>query len=74
MRELSRAKRRILTASAGAAVFTALEGLACGNPVEPGYLRNGPGPMPAEAPAEPPSDAAVDAADDAPIDAGADAP
>lgn len=71
MRELSRAKRRILTAGAGAAVFTALEGLACGNPVEPGYLRDYPEPgRPAEAPAEPPSDAAVDAA----VDAGADAP
>jgi hypothetical protein len=75
MRELSRAKRRILTASAGAAVFTALEGLACGNPVEPGYLRNYPEPAgPAEVPAEPPSDAAVDAVDDAAVDAGADAP
>jgi hypothetical protein len=28
-------RRKILTAGAGIAVFTALEGLACGNPVAP---------------------------------------
>ncbi len=34
-----RAKRRLLTASIGVAAFTALEGLACGNPVAPRYER-----------------------------------
>jgi hypothetical protein len=29
-------RRKILTAGAGIAVYTALEGLACGNPVAPG--------------------------------------
>ncbi len=29
------AKRRVLTAGLGIAAYTALEGLACGNPVEP---------------------------------------
>ncbi|MEJ7733764.1 MAG: hypothetical protein WKG00_31785 [Polyangiaceae bacterium] len=32
-----KSKRRILTAGAGLAAFTAVEGLACGNPVEPRY-------------------------------------
>lgn len=35
MGDILRSKRRILTAGLGAAAFTALEGLACGNPVEP---------------------------------------
>ncbi len=35
MREPKRTKRRILTAGIGVAAFTALEGIACGNPVAP---------------------------------------
>lgn len=75
MPERTRTKRRILTASAGAAVFTALEGLACGNPVEPAYFREGPAVdrYPA-AQVEPPPDAAADPGADAAADAGADAP
>jgi hypothetical protein len=82
MREPNRTKRRILTAGAGAAVFTALEGLACGNPVEPGYY-NGPisyeppasrVEQPAGAAVDAGADAAADAEADAAVDAGADAP
>jgi len=68
MRDKNRTKRRILTAGAGAAVFTALEGLACGNPVEP--PRNPPKQTIEEPPA--PS-AAPSAAASAAVNAGANA-
>ncbi len=58
-----RTRRRLLGAGLGLAAFTALEGLACGNPLEPR--------CPAS---ECPVDAAVvDAPRDAPVDAGVDA-
>jgi hypothetical protein len=37
MVRIVKTKRRILTAGAGVAAFTAVEGLACGNPVEPRF-------------------------------------
>lgn len=37
MKDPTKTKRRILTASAGVVAFTAFEGLACGNPVAPSY-------------------------------------
>lgn len=45
MKDPTKTKRRILTASAGVVAFTAFEGLACGNPVAPSYEipRNDPG-------------------------------
>jgi hypothetical protein len=68
------ARRTILTAGAGIAVYTALEGLACGNPVAPGCPPAGcHEPVPAEQPrdaqpAETASDAGV--APTPPADAG----
>lgn len=58
-----RTRRRLLGAGLGLAAFTALEGLACGNPLEP------------RCPATecPPDAAIVDAPRDAPVDAGVDA-
>jgi hypothetical protein len=56
-------KRRILTVGAGAVVVTALEGIACGNPVAPrcpGNRCDVPTPLPM------PIDAAVDAPIDVP--------
>jgi len=52
-------RRKILTASLGIAAYTALEGLACGNPVAPRCpdYKAGCGPGPAESEA-PPIDAA----------------
>ncbi len=35
MHETKRGRRRLLSIGAGAVAFTAIEGLACGNPVEP---------------------------------------
>jgi len=49
-----RTKRRLLTASVGIAAFTAVEGLACGNPVSPRYEQR-PEPTPATEPALPPA-------------------
>lgn len=37
LRVMNRPTRRILSAGTGMAAFTALEGLACGNPVSPRY-------------------------------------
>ena len=45
MKDPTKTRRRILTASAGVVAFTAFEGLACGNPVAPSYeQRNQPTP------------------------------
>lgn len=52
MKDRSKTKRRVLTASAGVVAFTAFEGLACGNPVAPSYEvpRNDPTATATEAP------------------------
>jgi hypothetical protein len=61
---MGRTKRKLLVVGAGAIVITALEGIACGNPVAPRC----PGPR------CPTVDAAIDAPSDAvPSDAGIDA-
>jgi hypothetical protein len=42
----AKGKRRILTAGVGIAAITALEGLACGNPVAPSRHQYDPEPEP----------------------------
>ena len=73
MPDIKRTKRRLLTAGLGVAAYTALESLACGNPVEPGC----PSCIDARVDARmdgPTVDAPVpDAAPDADIDAAIDA-
>jgi hypothetical protein len=77
MRDIKQHKRRLLTASLGLAAYTAFEGLACGNPVEPGCPETGTCPdAQVDASMRDASDAAVvdadiDAAPDAEVDAQA---
>ncbi|MBL0217605.1 MAG: hypothetical protein IPQ07_27490 [Myxococcales bacterium] len=66
-----RTRRRLLGAGLGLAAFTALEGLACGNPLEP---RCPASECPDAAVVDAPRDAPIDAGVDAEIDAAIDAP
>jgi len=70
MNTKKRGQRRILSASVGLVAFTAVEGLACGNPVEP------PRRLPMDEPAQKPDAAgpltnATNATDAAAVDANA---
>ena len=70
MKTKKRNGRRLLTAGAGVAAFTAVEGLACGNPVHPRY-----DPL-MDRPPQPTATTAVDAPDagDSSTDAAPQAP
>jgi hypothetical protein len=75
MREIKPSKRKLLTAGLGVAVYTAFEGLACGNPVEPRCPTEMACPdARVDAPVDGRVDAVVlDAATDAATDAAVDA-
>jgi hypothetical protein len=66
-------RRKILTAGAGIAVFTALEGLACGNPVAPACPPSGCPEPATEQPRDAQEPAAAQDAGVAPTPAATDA-
>jgi hypothetical protein len=71
MRDTLKHKRRLLTAGLGIAAYTAFEGLACGNPIEPRCPD--PGGCPDARVDASPSDASDAPVLDADIDAAVDA-
>ena len=75
MRDIKQHKRQLLTAGLGLVAYTALEGLACGNPIEPGCPETGTCPdAQVDAQIRDASDAALPDADiDASVDAEVDA-
>jgi hypothetical protein len=73
MSNAKRTRRRLLSAGVGAVAFTALEGLACGNPLEP-RCPDGSTTCESDARSDAPDvvDAGVDAATDSAIDTAID--